>query len=206
MLTGWFDRAFVLTTRNAYKDRISATMDHLRNEDIGAEEFIGFDGTVTGLKTDHTYELDHPGTNYRIGAKTVSMYLGHLCLWKVAEYISGDSFLFMEDDVRFNPGWKEHWEFAVPALPSDWDLLYLGSCCCMDKPRQRISGQLYKVGYALCTHAYGVRKKALPKLLEACEKVYAGVDVAMCLHAIPILNTYAFLPRLADQHKTNILP
>jgi GR25 family glycosyltransferase involved in LPS biosynthesis len=175
---------------------------------ISAEPFFGFDGGVTGLRTEHTYEIDNPGTNYRIGPKTVSLYLGHLAMWRMCEHLEGDSFLILEDDVRFKPDWEEHFEFALPALPNDWDLLYLGSCCCMghgNNPVQ-VSGHLHKVDYALCTHAYAVRKKALPILRWECEKIYAGVDIAMCLHGIPRLNAYAFLPRLADQFETEIAP
>lgn len=191
--------------RNVQK--ANATLDHLRFAGIDAEPFYGLDGEVTGLDTKWTYERDHPGTGYKIGPKTVSMYLGHYMFWKVCEYMEGDSFLVLEDDVRFTRDWKEHFDFAMPALPPDWDLLYIGSCCCMGHPGiEKVSGHLHRVQHAQCTHAYAIRKKAAPILLEACQKVYAGVDIAMCLHGIPKLNTYAFLPRLANQHETMIAP
>lgn len=206
MLTQWFDKTLMLTIRRELHGRAKMTMDHLRAEGIEAETFIGLDGEKTGLITTHTYELDNPGTNYRIGPKTVNMQIGHWWIWKTFEYLQGDSFLLLEDDARFVPGWKEHWNFARPQLPDDWDLLYVGSCCCMDRPRTQISGAIHKIEFALCTHAYGVRRKAIPIILEACERVYAGIDISIALHAIPKLNTYAFLPRLADQYKTEIAP
>ena len=204
-----FARTFILTlekTLNEPHSRTRKTLDHLNAVGINAEPFIGFDGSVTGLLTSHTYELDHPGTNYRIGPKTVNMYLGHMAMWRVCEYLDGDSFLFLEDDVRFKLDWREHFNFALPALPQDWDLLYIGSCCCEGTEKQQISGHLNKVSHVLCTHAYAVRKKALKPLQKACEKVYAGIDIAMCLHAIPNMNAFAFLPRLADQFETEIAP
>jgi GR25 family glycosyltransferase involved in LPS biosynthesis len=206
-----FDRTFMLALDRDIKaphSRTHKTLDHLNAAGISAEIFPGFDGGITGLTTNHTYEIDNPGTNYRIGPRTISLYLGHLAMWRMCEFLEGDSFLILEDDVRFNPGWEEHFAFAFPALPIDWDLLYIGSCCAQGHghhPRQ-VSGHLHQVGYALCTHAYAVRKKALPVLRQACEKIYAGVDIAMCLHGIPQLKTYAFLPRLADQFETEIAP
>ena len=206
-----FDRTFMLTLDPELKvphSRAQVTLDHLRSMGVEVELFRGFDGAVSGLSTETTYEIDHPGTNYRIGARTISLYLGHVAMWRMCEVLDGDSFLILEDDVRFNPGWEEHFAFAIPALPSDWDLLYIGSCCAQGHghhPRQ-VSGHLHQVGYALCTHAYAVSKKALPVLIQACEKIYAGIDIAMCLHGIPQLKTYAFLPRLADQFETNIAP
>lgn len=201
-----FDKIFMLTLPRTLHGRARETLDHLRYHNLEAEPFIGLDGEVCGLETKFTYELDHPGTGYRIGPKTVSMYLNHMILWKVCKYLPGDVFLILEDDVRFNPDWKEHVDFALPSLPQDWDLLYIGSCCAQDKKPIQVQGHLHRVSYALCTHAYAVRKKALDVLWDACHRIYAGVDIAMCLHAIPQLQTYAFLPRIAQQHNTVISP
>lgn len=204
-----FDRVFVLTMRrllNNSNGRFSATEEHLRSVGILAEPFISFDAEITGLETRHTYERDHPGTNFRVAPRMVNMYLGHYTLWKVCEYLPGDSFLILEDDVRFSDDWKQHLAAAMP-LPSDWDLIYLGSCCCMDKAGiKQITGRLNRVQFALCTHAYAVRKKAIPILLENCERIEAGIDIAICLNAMPKLNAYAFLPRIADQIGMNLSP
>jgi hypothetical protein len=204
-----FSRVLLLTlakSLNGPHSRTQKTLDHLRAMEIPAEPFIGFDGEETGLLTTHTYEIDNPGTNYRIGGKTVNMYLGHLMMWRVCEFLEGDSFLFLEDDVRFRPDWREHFDFALPSLPKTWDLLFIGSCCCQGKGARQVSGHLHRVSYALCTHAYAIRKKALRRVQEVCQRIYAGIDIAICLHAIPELETYAFLPRLADQHETDIAP
>lgn len=201
-----FDKTFMLTLPRAAHGRAKDTLDHLRFHGIDPELFTGLDGETCGLETKWTYELDHPGTGYKIGPKTVSMYLNHLMIWKVCKYIPGDAFLILEDDARFNPDWKEHFDFALPHLPADWDLLYIGSCCAQDKRPAQVKGHLHRVSYALCTHCYAIRKKAIDVLFDACAKIYAGVDIAMCLHAIPTLQTYAFLPRLVQQHNTVIAP
>ena len=215
-----FDRTFMLTLKedrdsgSTFPDApkgstLTKTLEHL--DEVGfprPELFPGFDGRYTGLHTEHPFEYDHPGTGFNIGPKLVNLALGHIVMWRMCEFLDGDSFLILEDDVRFKPDWEAHFKFALPALPDDWDLLYVGSCCAQGyghHPRP-VSGQLHQVGYALCTHAYAVRKKALPILREATDKVYAAVDIAMCLHGIPKLKTYAFLPRLADQFETNIAP
>lgn len=213
-----FDRIFMLTlekdppTRATLGSSTSSTLPktlaHLEEHGIVPELFPGLDGGQSGLLTNHVFEYDHPGTGYKIGPRLVSLYLGHVAMWRMMEFLEGDSFLVLEDDVRFAPDWREHFDYALPALPDDWDMLYIGSCCCMGYGHhpQRVSGHLHRIDYALCTHAYAVRKKALPILRRATDKVYAALDIAMCLHAIPQLNTYAFLPRLADQFETEIAP
>lgn len=211
-----FTRTFLLTLRRALADpsaKVHATLTHLREVDIPVVAFTGYDCAESGLVTTHPYERDHPGSGYRIGTKTVNMCISHHVMWRSAELIEGangagegDSFLFLEDDVRFRPGWYERFSKAFNSLPATWDLLYLGSCCCADKPNNAIGNDLYRVRYALCTHAYAVRRKALATLGEACAKIYAGIDISMCLHAIPRLETYAILPRVADQFETVIAP
>jgi len=204
-LNGW--RTFVLTIKGA-EAKSSLTMGLLGGAGIKAEAFYGLDANITGVNgTKHTYEIDHPGSNYHIGEKHINMHLSYLMLWKVLSYIEGDAFVLLEDDVRLEPDWKAHFDYSISHLPDDWDMLYLGSCCSAGRSdKQEVWGRLHRVRYALCTHAYAVRKKALPLILNRCEKVWAGTDIALALDCMPHLNCYAFLPRLATQLDTNIPP
>ena len=211
-----FTRILLLTLRTALANpdaKVHATLAHLLSLDIPATPFTGYDCSESGLITTHPYERDHPGSGYRIGPKTVNMCLSHLTMWRSCELLEGtngaqpsDSFLFLEDDVRFRPDWYVRFSRAFAALPPSWDLLYVGSCCCADKQNNLIAPDLYRVRYALCTHAYAVRRKALSVLQAACARIYAGIDISMCLHGIPKLETYAILPRVADQFETVISP
>lgn len=193
-----FSKAFVLTIRKA-KDACLETLSHLASLGIPAEAFLGIDGRIAGLVPTHTYEVDAPGSGYRIGPITVALYLGHYMMWQLASHLEGDSFLFMEDDVRFRPDWQQRFTEILPYLPPTWDVIYPGPCCIADKPKTLIHGSLYRINYALCTHAYAIRKKALPMFLKKLEKVWAPVDIGMALECLPDLETYAFYPRLADQ-------
>jgi GR25 family glycosyltransferase involved in LPS biosynthesis len=200
-----FDRQFIISLQRT-KAKLSVTQDHLSRQGIVAEPFDGMDGSITGLETRWQYEVDNPRTGYRIGPRTVNLYLSHYMLWKCCQYTSGDSFLVLEDDVRFDDDWRDHIGVALANLPSNWDLLYVGSCCCQGREHQQVSGRLHKTSFALCTHAYAVRRKALPILLERCARVWSGVDITMVFNAIPFLETFAILPRIAHQFQTNIAP
>ena len=46
-------------------------------------------------------------------------------------------FLFCEWDALFQPDWLARATQAVKDTPSDFDFLFLGSCCCKDAPRAR---------------------------------------------------------------------
>lgn len=197
----------MLSIRNN-AERLRETMGCLGNSGILAEVFIGLDASVTGIdSTKWPYEIDHPGSNYKISNKNINMVLSYLMLWKTLQAFREDAFVIVEDDVRFDADWKIHFYEGLTHLPEDWDLLYLGSCCCENRACNKlIWGRLYKISYALCTHAFAVRAKALPILLDRCEKIWATIDIAIALQCMPQLNCYAFLPRLATQFQTDISP
>lgn len=205
-MTGPFHRSYLLTLKRS-SERCNETMAHLKDNGLVPEIVFGLDGEITGLRTEHTYEVDHPGSNYHIGQKTVSMHLSHIMMWQIALYQQdAETFLFMEDDVRFEANWREKTDEALTHMPHDWDMLYVGSCCVADKYPVLVSGSLYKVKGALCCHAYAVRRKALPFLYDTCQRVYAGVDIALALDCAPHLNCYVIFPRVANQHNTEIIP
>lgn len=199
-------RSFLLTIPRLLPTKAAATLQHLEERGICAEPFLGLDGEISGLETKWTYDIDHPGSGYRMGHKVISMYIGHLMIYQACQLLPGDNFLIMEDDARFDPGWREHFDFAIDSLPPDWDLLFFGSCCTGGRKNTVVKGRLHATNYVLCTHAYAIRKKAIPTLLDGCHKIYANIDIALCLHCIPRLKTFVFLPRLAEQLDTIITP
>lgn len=181
------------------------TLTHLAERGISAEKFDAVDYEVTGLCTRFPYEVDNPGSGFNIGPKLVNLYLAHYLLWNVCLHLENDSFFIFEDDVRFDADWKTHFDDAIGFLPDDWDLLYVGSCCVEhNRERRQVHNRLWMVRYALCTHAYAIRKKAIRPLLDGLQKVYAPVDIAMITEAK--LKMYAFFPRLCDQDGIEILP
>lgn len=200
-----FDRTFIISLpRQA--SRFAKTQAHLIERGITAEPFEAMDYVVTGLDTRFMWEMDNPGTGYRIGPKLVNLYLSHYVLWRVLTYLDGDAFLILEDDVRFDRDWKTTLNAACAALPPTWSMLYPGSCNTMGKPLEQVSGRLWRVSHVLCTHAYAVRRKALATLLETCAMVWTALDAAIQMHARPLLETYAILPPVCCQYATHLLP
>lgn len=205
-LNNW--RAFVFTIHRN-KEKLQLTMSHLEECGIKAEPFYGLDASVTGIdRTKWEYPLDRgPGCDYHIGGQLINIQLSYLMLWRVMSYLDGDSFLILEDDVRFDPGWSEELAKALPSLPADWDLFFLGNCCCQNRPENvPIYWRLTKIKYALCLHAFAVRKKAIAVLMRDCERIYAPADIAIAVDCMPKLNCYAMLPRIAHQHNEEIPP
>lgn len=200
------DRTFILTLKRDTA-RLNATQSHLQERGIAAEPFYGLDHQITGLWTRHSYEVDVAGSGYNPGPKPANLHMSHFILWKAIELLGQfETFMILEDDVRFSLEWLAHIEHAMTNMDSDWDILYPGSCCCMGHGEKRISDRLYSVSYALCTHCYIIRRKVLPVLIEKCERVWGKLDIAMALHVLPLVKAYAVLPRVAWQMNTQIPP
>lgn len=206
-----FDRTFLLTIKRN-DDRAKKTLEHLKSVGITPEVVHGFDGAITGLATRYSYDVDNPGTNFHICSRTISLALTHMTAWKIALHSPGNVFCFLEDDVRFQKDWHEHARHALKYLSKDWlekykedwGMLFLGSCCCDNRKMHQIQDRLHMIYYAQCLHAYVVNRPVLQVLFDACEKFYAPIDIAVCIHAIPTFKTFALLPRVAEQENTFI--
>lgn len=187
-------------------EKRAVTVAHLKSHGIHPDLFDGVDYEVSGLHSRHPYERDSPGSGFNIGWKLVNLYLTHFLAWKTCLYLPEESFVFFEDDVRFDYDWKEPFSDAVQYLPNDWDILYVGSCCAENQhSKHQIHGRLWEVWCALCCHAYAVKKSALPVLISACERIFAPVDIAIITETKP-MRRFAILPRVASQFETVIPP
>lgn len=183
---------------------------HLNAHRIDHEFFNGFDGPALGLATRFPYEVDCPGNGYIMDPRSVGLMLTHLTLWKIGREIHGykgvGHMTIFEDDVEFVPGWRDRYALAMATMPDDWDMIFLGSCNCADKPKTEVGGGVFRIlaGGPMCTHAYMIRAKALPKLIENHSRIWAPIDLALIFDSFPNLNVYTILPRLAKQHGEEI--
>lgn len=199
-------KTIVLTMRGS--SRIERVQNHLK--DCGITDFklfYGINAVKSGLKTEFTYDIDFPGAGYKINDKQLGCTLSHWILWNHLEFVSrdleDDYWMIVEDDVVFRDGWKQKIEDALRDLPKDWDTLYAGHCCLMDKIDGYVREGLL-IAKPFCTHCYIVRKKALQVLIDENEKIWAPVDIQMYFGSSKKLKTFAIYPRVADQDGTVI--
>jgi hypothetical protein len=205
-------RAFVMVVQE-YPEKTVAIQKHLREVGIEAEEFpcIGSHDPKTkeplsGLVTLHTYEVDAPGSGYRIGPKGVALNVSFQCFWTAAMFMPESHFLFIEWDALFQPDWRKRTEQALSDVPPDFDFLFLGSCCTEGKPKTHIKGEVYQMKSVMCNHAQIIARKAMPTLLRTQRRIYAPADISLAVCAFPHLKVYTLLPRCCDQSGTVIPP
>ncbi len=194
-------RTFVLTVDREIKC-FNETAQHLDSMGIKWERFNGFDNKICRLNAKDTFDLDRAGE--RLEAKHVAATLSHYMVWKVMEYQPDPFFWVLEYDVRLVHDWMYTYRTAIDNLPEDWDILFLGSCCCKGRPTTHIGGNIYEVKYPLCGHAIMYRKKALPTLLREHQKINMPLDIALFYLSLPKLKVYTALPPIVEQ--VNPLP
>lgn len=192
-------RVFVLTV-NRHIQRFTDTAAHL--DDIGMEweRFNGFDNQLCRLLPMDSFDLDRVGE--KIGIKHVAATLSHYSIWKLMSYSTDDMFWVLEYDVRMVEGWEAEYERAMSVMPEDWDVVFLGSCCCKGRDTTHIGENVYEVKYPLCGHALCYRKKALPVLLHEHQTIRMPLDVALYYQSFPKLRVYTILPPIVEQHGT----
>ena len=202
-MSGYSIRPFLLTVPEL-RERTEFIRAHFKEVGIEAEEFEGLSATESGLVTTHCYEIDNPGSGYRIGPKPTATWVGFWAMWSALKLLPDSHFLTLEYDAKFHPNWRQRAERALKDVPRDFDLLYLGHCCCKGRPSRFIAGEVFEVKYPVCGHATIVAKKALPMILKTQRKIYASLDLSLAFHTLPHLKVYTLLPRCADQFNTDL--
>lgn len=197
-------RAFCVTLQEM-PEKWEFISKHFRSVGIEAESFNGINSDISGLKTIHPYEVDVPGSGWKMEPKAVSTWISFYMLWSAMNLLPDKYFWQIEWDCRFPDNWRERTERALRDVPQDFDLLFLGSCCASFDSNKHIKGEIWDVRYPQCGHSLIIAKKALPVLLSTQRKVYAPLDISVKFHSCPLLKVYTVLPRINDQFDT-ILP
>ncbi len=198
-------RAFVVVVPEE-NHRTLFIQSHFKDVGIEAEEFSAISANESGLVTVHPYEVDNPGSGWKIGPKPTSCWVSFYMLWSALNLLPDEYFLTLEWDAQFPTDWKERTDRALRAVPKDFDMLFLGSCCCGDQSKTHISDEIYDVRYPQCGHATIIAKKALPVILRTQRKVYAPIDISLKFHTLPQLKVYTVLPRIVNQFSTVLPP
>lgn len=188
-------------------DKTEAARKHFSEAGLDDVEFVwGIHAHKAGLATVHPYEVDNPGSGFRMGYKPTGIWLGHWIIWTIMNRAPDDHFMVLETDAKFQPGWKEKFGQAMADVPPDFDFLHIGHCCMEGHPRTHIKGDVYETKHSQCTHAYVMNRKCIPFLLRTLRKVWSPIDIQMIFECFPHLRTFAVMPRIVDQFDTLLSP
>ena len=88
-----------------YPEQIEASRKHFAEAGLTDVEFFwGFNAPHAGIATTHCYEVDNPGSGFKMGSKPTGIWLSHYMLWSMLTRQPDDLFLILESDAKFLPG------------------------------------------------------------------------------------------------------
>ncbi len=141
--------------------------------------------------------------------------LSHMGIWKkLTEDKYCDSYLVLEDDVKFQKDWIGVWSQACHQIPPDWDILYLGGVLPPNKgvydhviqkvnpfwgfvkPNQIFGQKIPTPYFHFCNYSYVIRKSAAQKILgriTARDGYFTSADHMIC-NQIDMLKMYMLQP------------
>lgn len=200
-------RRILMTTLCIYCPEIEGQRDeaekHFNARGIGVDFVRGIHAMSAGLLCHKPHGLN--GTTDLINSyKHVGLCLSHYMCWSILEAGKGSEGLILEADAKLPIDWHDRTEKVLADAPDDWDIILLGSSHTQDKERTHIKGDLWEVKYPFCCHAYLVRQKALPILLDVGRHVNMNVDIMLMKHVYPHLRVYTVLPRIVEQRFTEL--
>lgn len=198
-----------LPDTQAWLDRWEAMKQHLEYCGVFGEvlHVPGVHAEKFGVLGTHPYELDNPGKGHIMGQKYTGSFLSMYVIYSICNHLPDSHFLIMEDDTRFSDGWYPKLENALKKIPSDFDWIFVGSCCAVDKRAEYLGDGLYKyprtkqfpVNYPMGGNCMIVAKKAIKHILATQRDAYAPADISMALHSFQEMEVYSILPRICEQ-------
>ena len=188
--------AIVLAETTARTKRLS---DHLSEIGVKWTPFEGVNGELWGLTTVNKYDMGSPD-GIIMPQKHVGLHLSHYFLWRRFEDSGEQVMTVLEDDAAFHNRWKEEYKIAMDSVPSDWNVILLGSGFTSNKHKIKVKGNVWIVDSPQCTHAYMINRAALQILLLTQKKSWAPIDSSLMCLSYPWMKVYTVLPRIAYQH------
>jgi hypothetical protein len=180
---------------------------HFRERGLFVDWMWCINAELCGLQTTNRYKRDDlPGDGVPIIQKHVGIALSHYMAWTACNLLDDAAVMIIEDDADFPEDWIARLSAALENTPRDVDMLYVGNCCCADKPKELIAGEVFEVKWPFCNQAYIIWKKAIPVLLATQRSITGNMDLALYFDTLPKLRVYSVLPRIVAQRGTPLAP
>jgi GR25 family glycosyltransferase involved in LPS biosynthesis len=145
--------------------------------------------------------------------------LSHLRVWwqLANERDDIDSYLILEDDVKMSPDWEARWKAAVPHIPEDFDIIYLGGILPPNREgfeaaKEPVNAHFSRVKensffgqtkpnryFHWCAYSYVLSRKGARKVLEilmAKDGYWTSADHMLC-NPVEFLSIYFLDPLVA---------
>lgn len=127
--------------------------------------------------------------------------LSHRKIWQeIAKQENGDYYLVLEDDAIVDINIKKHMNQAMKQVPSDWDVIYLGTG--QQHGPVKVNDYFSSVKRIYCLHGYLMNKSGAKKALKHCFPARYQIDTELWLnYKSNNMNAYVLNNLLIKQNK-----
>jgi len=123
--------------------------------------------------------------------------LSHMKSFAYAKAKGYDSFLLLEDDIEFNDGFHQMFDFMSPQIPEDWDMIYL----CANPAtgtRIKISDNVFRLYGGYAAHCVIFKSTVYDEAIDRLYGNYVQSDLTYA-DMQNRYNAYLLYPHLAYQ-------
>lgn len=193
-------------------ERREAARKHFDDSGLNGVTFLtSINGARFGLKTIFPYAVDDPSGNFFCGHHETGIFLSHYIAWQIAALGHGPV-MVLEDDAKFEYGWKDSTNAALRDAPLNTDFIFVGHCGAAGAMKDHIAGNLWHVRWPSCFHCYIIWPEAAQYMMETMRKMFGPVDLMTYVEdprggsSAPFKNmkAYSILPRRVSQFNTAI--
>lgn len=158
--------------------------------------YRGIHGENWGLRT-----AIEPTPGFPLKPGHIGLNLTHWSLWQHIWLSGHEEAIVFEDDATLCENFQKELATSAAALPGGWQFAFVGYCCGDDKPQHRVNDRVSAIHWPMCTHAYVVRRSALPILMDHCNVAEFPIDIQLTNRVFSQhkLSCWCFTPQLATQ-------
>ncbi len=187
-MMNYFEKVYCINL-DSREDRWNQAQEEFKRNNIVAERVSAVEGAKLNL--------DFPP---EIKEGAVGCSLSHLFIMKMAKQLNLESYLVLEDDVKFIDNFTEIFPQIMSQVPDDWDMLYLGGQHIHGRNIQEITPNIYKCEYTLTTHSFAVRNTVYDLFIDKLIDITKPCDVHFAEQHKKI-NAYVCIPHLTWQRE-----
>lgn len=148
-----------------------------------------------------TQQLDSYGLAYTVFPATANIDGAHglrLTMARLFESVTDPEILVLEDDCCFLHNPVIALESALPELPTDYDLLFLGGN--VYKPAAKHSEHLYRLTACVGNHAVVYTRAVMDKMAALYKQATKPTDMILDKEVVQMGNSFIVSPLLATQY------
>jgi GR25 family glycosyltransferase involved in LPS biosynthesis len=162
-----------LTERREYVEKVLST------HNIEVNWVLDFDKEALDKESlSKTYPFLFSNKNGRyLSLAEISLVLKHKYVFDDVVKNNYQNVVVFEDDIILVDDFNNKLNNYMEQLPSDYDILWIGTCCNLHANNISVDKNVYEVSHgSRCTHAYVISNSACRKINDIFDGVYQPID------------------------------